>query len=353
RAASAELNDLARAATVSRREHRREHVEQVHTRHTNESARGGRARDRRIAPGRPFGPEREGRHRRWNLTLLGCALLVGLVLPVIVPAPSGTTVNFFNFEALAQSGVPVVLKILLLYPLLAGIGVILLGRLAPHPWRGLAIVGLGVLPLLIGLCDGQLRRAMADGISQMAAGAGLAGLLLLTGLLGLLVGTRGRWYRPRMMIFFALGLVGGGCALIYQVLPVLPADAGKVPVVAIFKKFSASVPLALGDLMQLLCLLGCSILCFANTPGRKPINASQLGWMAWVLLVLAAALPLVLGMIAGVAEAGDNLTAPVFFGIVSMVAKVILLVGVILLLVPTGLIDLLIGPTDREPAAHA
>ena len=122
RAPSPELNDLARAATVSRREHRREHVEQVHTRHTDQTARSGHGREKKIAPGRPFGPEREAKHRRRNLTLIGCALLIGTVLPVIVPTPSETTVSFLNFEILAQPGVPVVLKILMLYPLLAGVG---------------------------------------------------------------------------------------------------------------------------------------------------------------------------------------------------------------------------------------
>jgi hypothetical protein len=301
-----------------------------------------------------YDPTEDARKR--NLIWLGVVILIGFLMPVIGQDRGGETkVAFPNIEALGE-GAPAGAVLICLYPLFAGAAVIFLATLVRGPGRSAALIGLGVLFLILvvatlhELTGGLFGPAFGRG---MAASATASMVIGLCAFIALLVGIRARYYRPVCQPAAIIGMIGAFLYFLTLVMPVGPS----IPLIAPFQLLSLSgghpmtVLLAFTMLGTMGCLIAASVLCIIN--GSPRWNAQALANRAFSLLVFGFALqlPCALIMVAGGAR-GPGLLFVLF--VVTFVTKVLCWILGLLLLIPVGLTDLLVNltPPGPAPAGH-
>ena len=289
----------------------------------------------------------EARLRSRNMILLGVVLLVGFLMPVV----DGADMVFPNFTVFSAGGAPWQLFVIMLAPGVAGLAMILLACLDRHPVRGVITIALPLLPILVLMTDEKVRLSFSFIFEEVAGEFVLAVVLLNLGWIGLLVGARSRWYRPRKPAAYWIGLAGAIAFGVFLVLPIMPADAGRIPAVTAIRMLE--VPpirlVAFGVVAWIACTVLAGVLCCITGPGRSAGFARRRARAAFRLLAaggIALGLCISIAMLqnAGAADAVALVfTALVKFGCWG--------VGMILLL-PTGITDLVVGPAPEQPAVQ-
>ncbi len=302
----------------------------------------------------PMGYESEAAERRRHMLGLGLVLLAAFLMPIMVPgfgAGSSSEWIFVNLEVFRQE-VPWQVAVVMLAPAVGGVGIILASRLLRHPVRGAVICALPILPVLLLLLDEEVARDVKFAFSATPTESKVLLILWCIALIGLLVGIRTRWYRPANPAAYVVGCVGGGTYALSLLLPVLPSEAGYIALVTPFKLFDVPrmVLFGFGLLMAMLCMIAASVICIVNRPGIRDDFARNRARAALWLLVsgqAAGVLFTLMTFLQALPEDGAaSFAASVFLIFVKGGA---MMFGMILLL-PFGLIDLLVGPM-RPPAA--
>ena len=232
-------------------------------------------------------PESEEQRRRRRIVALGIMLLLGFLLPVLYPNPfgGGTRATFLNFEILGESNAPGLVTFMFLYPGLAGIAVIVLALACRATARSVALIAVGVLPLVVLMLDQDVQKAAAV-MRQFPGSASIwVVVLALAGCGGILTGIRALHYRSSSWPAAIIGAIGGGLYLLSLFLPVLPKAMGRVCFAVPFKMFTAeTVPAALGALGQMVCLMLASALCLmtlAQTYAARALADGAFKFLVW------------------------------------------------------------------------
>jgi hypothetical protein len=312
-------------------------------------------------PETPWGAQGvEGRRRR-RFYLLAAALAIGFFLPVF--PPSEPTGSYYSRPSVQRSGpvfvnieeglsfnskAPALFRILLVYPLLAAfaVGAILW---LPNGLRAVLLIGLGLLPLVLALSIDELWRGL-----QVFGKQGSLPVYLLASLLAstaLFISTRVRAYRPRSRPAYVIGLMGGGLAILGLFFPVLPKELGWMPICMTLKFVGDHVhkgasTLGMIGLLQTGLVVAASVTCFINVPVRKPAAMRQRANLAFGLLMGSIALGCAtMGLLPTLLSERDfNALFALSFPL-----KILLGVGAVMVMVPLGLVDLIVGTPPTAP----
>ena len=294
---------------------------------------------------------------RIGLILLGIILVLAFFLPVLEREysrrsfyrndPPEYKLKFVNIEMLSSDErLPTIARFMAIYPVIAGVVILIVAAVAPNIVRGAVVTGLGIILYLALLIGGDAQRA----INLLPRGTGaivLIYFLVSLGLTGLLAGSLARRYRPKSNFAVIIGIVGGVLFLGGLLLPVLPKDAGTVLLAMPFKLFDAGKDMAraVGTLILLamVCWIIASILCFANIPRRSTRSAKVISVAAsWsffiggVLLFIAILIP-VCANNSDASQLGANLL---------ILAKITTWVLGGFLILPLGLVGLTVAMQD-------
>ena len=330
---------------------------------------------RAVAPGPSVataasGLDMEGRTRVASLFKLGLALIVGGALPFLAYGGKAIVCQW-SVSLLGDEGVPWQVKFLLVWPIVAGVIVILLACAPHNRWRALVLVALFFVPAIAWRDAGDVS-GLADDLSRglrrevLGTSGGLANLLTFLGLgTGLLlVGSRSRWHRPRWGALFLIGAAGAALVIYSQAVPVGIGGERRLPLAFLIEGFKAAARGAKGDAAPLaLAVLGlltgavvmvllASVLSLFAFPGQGPGSARTMAGGAFLCARLAVAMLVVLVIFLSVVPmftrgAGlpaEGVSAAHVLVAIANVAKVMLWFLGLALLLPVGLIDLIIGP---------
>ena len=315
------------------------------------SSSGVRATQRFAATGgRPLPPAVEEANRRRNIMLLGAVLIAGFLLPTLSVGFSmgGSRMKweFPNIEGLTQSGNPWQMDFVLAFPAAAGFLLLLLANMGrvPKAIRGGAMIA--AVASLIGVvitAEQSGVRAMLEG---MLSTSGLQSLLGIVALAGLVLAARARWYRPNSNALFILGAIGAVATLGLLFFPF----NGEFAVATPFQMMRFMPIAGVGLLLSMGALFVAALLSLSNTCGRVPEQSSNTSRLIFRLLLASIGFVLLIPIFASF-QVGFNIVA-LFAGFLS-VAKLFCWVGGIMLLLPTGIGDLILGDAAPSQPRHS
>ncbi len=247
-------------------------------------------------PGAPASGERDA--QQLGFIWLGAVLLIAFFLPVY-----RDRFLMLNILMFTEEGAPALIKLLAIYPVLAGIATLALARTVKGINRSLPILAMGLLVLILFYLSPEIRHE-AGGATGSPLGIG--GLIILLGMVGTFAGSRARCLRPASKIAATVGAVGGGLYLLALVLPTQPKEFGTVAVAGPFRVLFGTelgggflrIVIGLLSLGGMGLMIAASILCLMNTSPRKGAHArAAMAVRLWiwslVLLVVASLVPLV------------------------------------------------------------
>lgn len=170
------------------------------------------------------------------LVTTGILALLGFTLPILV----GERLVFLNVEAFRnEAPIPGFIKFLFLYPLLAGIFIIVVSTAARGLSRGITLLGLGLLTLALQIAGAsEFSNVMAPAVLKFPGNAQFLILAILTGFAGwsmLYAGALVSSISPSSRLPKVIAGVGGGVFLLHLLLPVLPTEAGSLLIVTPIK----------------------------------------------------------------------------------------------------------------------
>lgn len=286
--------------------------------------------------GRPFEPEREVKRRFAALMILGSMLIAGFLLPVFGAGPRGDfRMEFVNLTALNQSP-NVMATVMMLYPIIAGILLLVIASSVEGPMRGVAMVFLGLVPVVYGVIE-AVNSGVLRGFAIVPQGSILIAMIMLIGLYGVFIGNRARWYRPDCKPAYVFALIGGCCLLV-----VLMAPLGEKPVfIEVFSALQGNIALGIGIIIPIYMMIAAGVISVINSHAKPLPTASNLGGWAFRLLlgswVIGFIVFLALQFMVQGLEVLELIT------VFSIALKGICWAGGILLLLPLGVTDMLIG----------
>ncbi len=308
---------------------------------------------------------RSGQMGAIPFVVLGIMLLLGFLLPVVVMRPnygssSSLRVEFINFTGLAEPDVPVVLKIMLIYPALAGIAVLCVGLAVRGIGRGIPMMCIGMMPLLILMGADEVQEIFRS-LPQEFIGTGVAVVIALLGWLGLFAGGVALRYQKTYRAAAITAGVGGGLYLLHLLIPVTSELRGHttIPLIQPFMLLSdlsnsrghiqgSALFFILFQIAQMGCMIAASIVALrftfiADLRGR----ATGLSFLL-LLGALACGALSVLGALFGLfSEASRAAEAiPTLF---TALLKMGCWIGGLMFLVPFGLADLLLAVHPQRP----
>ena len=268
--------------------------------------------------------------------------------------PSGGTsigLHFLNIEGLFQPSVPGLLSLALLYPLIGGLGALFTSIYAPPLARSITYCCIGGLFMIIVFAN-QGSIAAVRNLGAVPGGAGMITLWIfwLLGLGMMIVGIRLRRYRPTYTGAYIIGAVGAVFYLLSLVVPALPVEAGGLWLAMPFELIKQNVFLGIGSLLQMLCLIAVGVLCAANTPRVSAPRAVSLSVISLGLIAASIVVVLVFTLLAGI-DQPNSFGGKSMMGlmIASLLLKMVLFIGSIMLLVPVGVADLILTLRSHRP----
>ncbi|MCG3181361.1 MAG: hypothetical protein BIFFINMI_03748 [Phycisphaerae bacterium] len=308
--------------------------------------------------------------RSRNLLLYGALLIAIVVMPVMMPSFSNsgemtTELQFINFSVMEHAEhAPLMLKVVLLYPLLAGLGLIVLALGVRRMAGAIAILlipAIYVGLLMAGSVDSAEahRSAMSsptgelDAMAQGKAALWALGLVAGWGLL--FAGCRARYFRPTSWPAWLSGLCGAILVLGLMLLPAGPTQKTGALLIDAFSGGSVSdAPwLTLGLWCFVLGPVGASICCLMNSPSRRSDGLAGLGFYVLMFSLAALVLGAMFQAMASI-PAGANLPPGLGWTLAMMSLKTAGTMLLILFLVPVGFSDVLVNlPLGHAEAAAA
>jgi len=288
---------------------------------------------------------------------LGIILLVAFFFPII-----GDKIVFFNIVGLWERGVPGIVRIELLYPLLAGAALLVLAKKARSMGRAAALLAIGLFPFLLMLASSEVRSGLAS-ITRNLPGGGATGaqfLLSALAIFGILGGAHASRIRPEQTLGANVAIAGAGLYFITLFIPV----NRQLPIIAPFKVMTSRDPtgyaiMFLSGLTALACMvlvvLAC-VQCFrlsdAASDRVKTGNTAIKLWFAQFYVYGAF---LLYTMIVGLSRARGD-AGLMILSFLTAIGKFGAWVLGLLLLIPLGIAEFIIAaaPTvEQAPPAPA
>lgn len=288
---------------------------------------------------RPFEPSFEDELRRSHLFRIGLALTIAFLAP-IAGAP-GHALAFPQFSAFPGMNLA---GLVLLLPLIAGITVMALAKLGDPPLRGSVTLAAGASLFGLMLARGEARATVGESLSILPTSASLSSALVILGVFGLLISTRLRWYRPISRLAYAIGAVAAACYAFYLFSPV----TGRMPVEEPLEMLRMDKLMGLGMLGHIGLMAAAAVLCLINFPGSLPPNAATKAGRAFLCLWGAVVVPVLaltlsaMSMSGSMSMSGMDMGSPAML-FLSSAAKFGVMYGGLVLLIPIGIADLLVG----------
>jgi hypothetical protein len=292
----------------------------------------------------------EGDVQQLGFVWLGAVLLIAFFLPVY----AGRFL-MLNILELSEKGGPALIKVLAIYPVLAGIATLALARTAKGVNRSLPVLAMGLLVLILFYASPEIREDFRGG---SVPPAGLGGFIIILGMIGTFAGSRACSLRPASRLAATVGAVGAGLYLLGLILPTQP-KLGSIPLAAPFVLiFSFSehfggaflvIVLALMSLAGMGLMIGASVLCLLNaTPREDAGPRAQTAFRLWiwslVVLVAMSLVPLVWAVFSG------PFSATGLFSALSLIIKMDLHVFGLFFLILLGAAGLIADLPERQPA---
>jgi hypothetical protein len=320
-------------------------------------------------------------HKRLNqmpskvFITLGILLLVGFAMPIVTvpctprasagypflpyslgPSTGDTSfkTEFLNFTGLTETGVPDVLKVMLLYPFLAGIAMIVLGTAVRGMGRSIPVMVLGVLPILILLTAEDVRRGLEKLPSELV-GTGAASILAIVGWTGVFAGGLALRYQKTNRAAAITASVGGGLYLLYLLMPVTSGFSRDttIPLLQPFQLFSQThdreIPVSLALLglcliAQMGIMIAASMMALRYTFARNlrdKFTGSVFTLVWWIMVVGGVMVLIVISK--ALAEVPSAILGEVVMPVFIILVKMGCWVGGLVFLLPIGLADLLLA----------
>jgi hypothetical protein len=313
---------------------------------------------------------RSGQMSARPYVVLGILLLLGFLLPIVYSrynfgSGSSQSVEFINFTGLGEPDVPVVIKIMLLYPALAGIAVLCVGLAVRGIGRGIPMMCIGMLPMLILMGDQDVRFLFRS-LPQELIGTGVAVIFALLGWLGLFAGGLALRYQNTYRAAAITAGVGGGLYLLHLLIPVTTSEFRGRMTIPLIQPFlllaelskargsgAASLVLfVVFQIAQMGLLIAASIVALRFTfISDLRHRATRLTFMLVLGALACAVLGILVVLFASLSNASSREVAEVVPTILTTLLKMGCWIGGLMFLVPFGLADLLlaVNPWRQEP----
>jgi hypothetical protein len=175
--------------------------------------------------------------------------------------------------------------------------------------------------------------------SQAPTSVSISLILGLVGTFGLFVGARARWYRPIHGLSYGIGLVGAVSYLSFHVVP----SYGVWPLSGLVQTFQVDTMAGLATAVHFGCLLAAAVVCALNVPSTPSFIAVNRARLCVRLLVASIAAPLAFLLLSFLSMLSGN--GSVLAPLLSSGAKYCIMYGGLLLLIPVGITDLVVGRT--------
>lgn len=286
---------------------------------------------------------------------IGIALLIAFILPII-----GREIVFLNIQGLFEKSVPGVMKIELLYPLLAGAAAFMIAKMKRSPEKAGALISLGIFPFLFLFVDRSVREAFSGIAGGLPGGGSMGANLILSALaiFGILAGAQASRIRADLDLAAYVAAAGAGLYVLVLFIPI----KGQFTFLQPFKQITQKDPSGAGvmvisglvSLAALVLMVLVVIKCFQLL--QVGANREVLGnaiiklWLAQ-FFVYGAFLVYVLIVSAG-KSGGDAGT--IFLSFLSTVPKFFLWIFGLYLLIPLGLSEfILLSPGSPHLPAPA
>lgn len=258
---------------------------------------------------------------RGGLVFLGAILILVFFHPLVegrYPTISGYDrsvtykVKFVNIEILlSDEHIPAMTRFITVYPLIAGIVILIAAVKAPRRVLNFILIGLGIILYLARL----IGEYELQTINWLPPGNGVGKFIDFLGeigLTGLLAGSLARRHRPKSNIAAIMGIVGGVLFLGSLLLPIFFTDIRATRFALPFHLYGAKngrvAAMTLFMILSMLSWIVACILCFANTPRRGTDSAKAMSIRAfkyfWIGAVLAF-LTALFFMCGGITEASQ------------------------------------------------
>lgn len=300
-----------------------------------------------------FATEEEFRRRRLANIILSSVVIAGffwpnLALSMGIAGGSSLTIHFMNIQGLGAEHLPGIMALILLYPLLGGLGALFTCIYAPLLARGITLCCIGgFFAIIVFANQGSLLAARAVGALPGGSGMIMLWIFWLIGLSMMVVSIRVRRYRPKSMAAYVIGAIGGGLYFLSLLLPVLPISAGGLWLATPFEIMKTDVFLGIGSLLHIMCLIALGILCAANTLKRTSLRAVSNSQISVGLIAASIGIMLVFMLLSGMNQTGSNNNEfNVLLVGVSVLLKFAICFGSVLLLIPVGVADLILTTTQ-------
>ncbi len=291
--------------------------------------------------GRPLDPHAEATNRKRNLIMIGAALFIGFIMPVCIASALSPSlrISMFNIEGMGESGIGWAGVVTLAFPLIAGALVLILQPLNARP-RGVALISLFVVQLIVVLIGSDLIN-LENLLGRELRLVTFVYVMSFGSFWGLLICARARWYRPDATAGYIVGVVGALCTFVIFFVPF----EGSMGIRNVFQVMRFAPVIGAFAIVGSLLVLATALVTVVNTPGRPLETVSKTARLAYVLLLcswLVSAMIIAIPIVQGMMHAGQIAAAFIMF------IKALLWIGGLLLLVPVGVTDLIIGDPDID-----
>jgi hypothetical protein len=252
------------------------------------------------------------------------------------------------------------MKVLLLYPLLAGAAVLAVGAAARGVGRGATAMAVALLPLPILLVD-PLVRGTARMVPAAFLGIGFSYALAFLGWTGLAGGGLALWVQ-RANRAAAVTAAGGGAAyLLYLVIPVHAPGFHLMPPIAqpflmLTRLSSRGVPLPMTlvfavvmGIAQVVVMIAASLLAIRCALAKALARRWTRGVLTLVLAAVGAVILSALVTAFSVADVVRPGTGVDVAAVLSVQLKMFLCIGALLACLPLGLADLILELRAARP----
>lgn len=293
------------------------------------------------------------------LNAVGRGLIFAFFFPIFVIVRGSLKLEFINIPALGSSQIGLMLKFQVLYPLLAGVAVLVLVRLKSSPRRAAAFLGIALLPVLVLLLSEEVRMAFSSLGKDITGGFSIGLHLIISSLaiFGMLASAHTIRIEATHRIAASLAVISGGLYFLSLLIPV----QGKFVFLEPFRALTLNDPTGAGilivfglaSLASLAMMIYAAVTCFQIQKQERDKHKEMMGkriislWV-WHLLVLGMAIfyMIFISIILGKSMAGTLL---VIF-VTALIKFVPWILG-LYILIPLGISEILLthpSLSDRQ-----
>lgn len=208
---------------------------------------------------------------------LGALLIVSFFIPFLYFDPVQNKLNVL-FTLFSDEFSEVSAKIFFIYPILAGIGVIILAIIGKEIYKYISLTTLGILPIFIP--DFFIKYHFVEILGYLS-------------IIAIYSGSRAAYFRPQSIGSRITCALAGSIYLLFLFLPILPKEIGRIPLLMPFFLIFISphklLTFLIGilSLSQIILLVPASILCLLEVkPKKHSNNPHRLVCKLWIWSII-------------------------------------------------------------------